>query len=386
MDDIKPPTRKSFDDVARPEDVPALPNSKPIITGNKPLQNDPMMAPTFTSTIDMPPIQKTDNVAQMSNDVDSPNIEAKPSQDTSVDTTTTEIADSSVSSADSYSQSTENVAVIENSDQPPHKMHHDTPFFGEMKPVKSRAKKIMIFLLILLLAGGITFAAWFFINNMQSQNSAPAITSTPQTPEKEKEQSNAIKVPDGYVTYSNADYNFSFAYPKEYGKYGTFSKSPANKTTDNSKVQLELKTSTPTSEYGPGITGEFSLTSYSSANQIILSRKYGPDIQLKDGKWIVVTTNPVDLSDNKVGQEYVDFEKKVIASQKNGDITVFTILSGDEGSTSIRLAFVSKDALHLVSLPSFSDGLYGGEKANDQTAFNTLVKNVRDSITSTKIQ
>ena len=355
MDDVKPPAPRTFDDVARAEDVPAMPSSKPVIAGNRTVQKDPMMSQTQatqtrSSSIPVVPPQGQETFNKkptISNDTE-------PEQSSSV--------------------SSESIAPVA---EPLHKLSHEEAMFGQMKPVKSRGKKVFIVLSTLLIMGAICYGTWYFLGSNKEVNQAkPAVIA----PVVEKQKVNQPALPDGYVTYNSEDYGYSFNYPKEYGE---FVKKPPVQSSGAQQAVFILQSSTPVNEYGPGITGPIIIQTYPSKDQVIESGKYGPTIQLKSGKWRVVATNESDASKNKVGDEYLDFNKKVIASQKNGTLEVYSLVSTDENKTSTRFIFVSKDTLQVITMPDYINdtlGLNGASKMNDKTSYNTLVKNILNSI------
>lgn len=350
MDDVKAPTPRRFDDVARPGATPAAPSANPVIVGNQTLQADPMMSvaqPTPTPAPSIPVIpprgaseSPTPTSEPISTAVDSPSVE------------------------------------------PLHKFTHDAPMFGEMKPKASPRKKLFVVLVVLLIIGGLGFGAWYFLINKKEPTSTPtpAVTSQPKTTE-EKSESTAYVAPANYVTYTDATNKFSFAYPKQYLTF------KANQPPLADAVSAVFTSSTLTTDLAPGVNGPFVVTTYKTKDAKIDSRKYGPEIQLQNGKWIVTKVNVSDIDNNKVGAEYTGLDTMKVTSQKNGTVTVYTFASADEGSYFTKLLFVSNDVFNEITLPSFSDGTYGAPantKANDKTAYNTMVKNVTNSVAATK--
>jgi hypothetical protein len=183
MEDIKPPAPRTFDDVARAEDVAAIPSSKPVITGNKTIQADPMMSQT--------------QAAQTR----SSNISVVPPQG------------ASGNSSDELSNIVDESTVSSPAAEPSHKLSHEQPFFGQMKPVKSRGKKILIVTLTLLIMGAIGYGAWYFANQKSdtTQSDKPASITTEET------KTDAVMVPANFIKYENKELGVSFSYPKEWG-------------------------------------------------------------------------------------------------------------------------------------------------------------------------
>lgn len=148
MDDIQPPQQRRFDDVARPENVPANPSSRPVIVGNKPEIADPMVAPEGSQNLAITP------------EKDQPNVSADDQQVSSVQSTS-EVAKqpdvtspSAVANASNQADTTNTNMV---SAHPDHKIRHDEAFFGHMKPKKSLTRKLLIGILVLGLLVGIIF-------------------------------------------------------------------------------------------------------------------------------------------------------------------------------------------------------------------------------------
>jgi len=229
-------------------------------------------------------------------------------------------------------------------------------------------------LVIIVILGFVGFGGWYIWQKGQKNESNQSNANVNDKDSgKGQTQKDSYKVPEGYTVYENKELGFTFAYPKEYGSFSSQG--------EVSGTQI-IKSAVPKTQYGPGINGAFQIYTYATADQAITSRKYGPQIKLQNGKWIVTEANEADVIGNKVGDVYKDFEGNVPASQANKGLAVYTLKSGDEGSEMDRLVFVAKGKLHEIYMPTFSDGLYGGDVANDKSAFSTLLTNVRDSIFS----
>lgn len=227
-------------------------------------------------------------------------------------------------------------------------------------------------LVIVLILGLIGFGGWYIWHKSQKNEPSPSNAhSKDRDSSKGQTEEASYNVPEGYTVYEDKESGFTFSYPKEYGSFS--SQGEVN------GVQI-IKSATPETQYGPGINGVFQVYTYDTADQAITSRKYGPQIKLQNGKWIVTEANESDVIGNKVGDVYKDFEGKVPASQTNKGLAVYTLKSGDEGSEADRLVFVTNGKLHEIYMPTFSDGLYGGDEANDKSIFTALLSNVRDSV------
>lgn len=227
-------------------------------------------------------------------------------------------------------------------------------------------------LIVVVVIGVVGLSGWLVWHKNQKSEPSKTATSVKQSSTSEVESSTtSYKIPDGYTIYEDKRSGFKLAYPMEYGSF-----SPQ----DNINGVQVIKSSEPESQYGPGINGPFQIFTYPTADQAITSRKYGPQIKMQNGKWIVTEVNAADVIDNKVGDVYRDFEGKTVESQSNDGLAVYVLKSGDEGSEAYRLVFIAHNQLHEVYMPVFNDGLYGGTVPNDKQAFTTLLTNVKDSI------
>jgi|GEM_PF-2895234 len=227
-------------------------------------------------------------------------------------------------------------------------------------------------LIVVIIIGILAFAGTYVWQKQKTKsNEKKNNATTGQQTTTGSSGSKAYTLPEGYTTYVNKDQGFSFAYPTAYGSF---------QETSVENTSSAIKSSTPKSAFGPGISGNFQVFTYASPEQSIIGRKYGPYIKLENGKWIVVQANASDVIGNSAGQEYKDFSNQVPAKQSNNGLAVYTLASGDEGVDMPRLVFVTNQTLHELYLPTFSEGTYGGGTANDKTVYTEMVQKVRDSI------
>ena len=224
-------------------------------------------------------------------------------------------------------------------------------------------------LVLAVLIIGISFVGWYVWNSKHKKDAASMPKTNTSTAIKSEAKTTPYVVPEGYMAFKDSSLGFSFAYPGVFGDFG-------EQKTDNG---VTYRSTENVKSFGEGISGNFTLYSYSSAQQAITSRKYGPQISLRSGKWIVTEANEADVTHNKVGDEYKDINGNIIDRQTNAGLSVYTLISGDEGIDMDSLAFVAKGKLYVLALPEFDNGGYSGV-THDKTSFNTLLKNVRDSI------
>lgn len=232
----------------------------------------------------------------------------------------------------------------------------------------SRKAKIFTGFLALLVICGVGFYLYHDQNSpvpsaSQSESPKTAATQQPLTYSR----------PEGYTDASGMkDATFTFSYPAQYGAL------TSTRSNDGSSAYVSDK---PAQEFGPGLgNGRFTVIIYDNVEQSVFSRKYGPEVQLKNGRWIVSKTDVSDPTDNKVGDEYKDgYGQPVKATDING-VPVFTFTGGDEGVIHNDLRFTTDGKLVIISLPSFDTGLYATTTTNDRSTYELLIKNVRASI------
>jgi hypothetical protein len=231
--------------------------------------------------------------------------------------------------------------------------------------------EVIIALVIIAMMGGISIFLYDRLTLPFPETDAPKTSVTPAAAEEKPEYT----VPDGYAEFTSKEFGFKFAYPEVY-----------KGISDAALVYgvTVYESGSPAASYAPGITGMFKVYVRPAADEAITSRKYGPKIRLQNGKWIVTEVNEADPAKNKAGEEYKDLDGKALAYQANGNLSVYTLKSADEGSIIYTLVFVSGDKLVEILLPSFSDGLYANSDdnatPNDESKYTELLKNVRDSI------
>ncbi|MCX6728043.1 MAG: hypothetical protein NTX11_04505 [Candidatus Saccharibacteria bacterium] len=347
---------KRFFDVSKPGSSPATPNSRSTITNQgAPVTSDPM----FTSSPQTPQNVPTPEPQ------DAPQTEA-PQQVMSVP------------------------AQANYREEAPLDLIKPEAFVTHVGGRKKGKKMMLGVVLAILIFAGAAGAYWF--TRMKPANKTDANTQPTTNVKKTEDQKTAktkdtptakysFVAPDGYMTYVDKSSGFSFAYPKQFGdmtKVTDLVDDTGNKVT--SKYQtISLVDGKSTIL---GVAGQFGLYTYPSKTSDITSRKYGPQIALKNKEWIVTKISEGDVVENKVDSVYLDFSNAKPVVQQNGAISVYTFTGGDEGVQQLKIAFVT-DTLHVITLPSFNSGTYGtSTKENDPSAFKAMTKNIVDSITS----
>jgi hypothetical protein len=341
---------KQFFDVSKPGSSPATPNSRATITNQgAPVTSDPMFTSSFQSSETMPSSEPQ---------------KAQPTE--------------------TPQQSLNKPALPNYREEAPLDLIKPDAFVTHVSDHKKGKKVILGVILAVLLFAGAAGAFWYTRmkpakttkTTPQPTIKAPTTDTTPAPIAKY-----LFTVPDGYVTYVDKQAGFSIAYPKQ---FGDLIKASGLVDEYNNTVTSKYQTSSllDSKSLILGVAGQFSLYAYPSKTSEITSRKYGPQIALKDKDWIVTKISESDVAKNKVDSAYLDFDNKKPIAQKNGALTIYTLIGGDEGVQQLRIAFVT-DTLHIISLPSFDSGTYGtSTKENDPAAFKAMTKNILDSITA----
>ncbi|HSX33695.1 MAG TPA: hypothetical protein VLF91_05170 [Candidatus Saccharimonadales bacterium] len=234
----------------------------------------------------------------------------------------------------------------------------------------SALEGILVLLIVVILAAG----GWY-VWKKQAHTTMPAKSQTATV----TKATQPPKAPAGYITYENKDLGFAFSYPKEYGAFTVTS------STDPIAA-LYMTSGTPSTNYAPGIGGNFSIVQLKPGQLELGTRKYSVEVTLTNGKWITTgEINPADTT-NVDGQEYRDFITKqtIQAREAVGGLTVYHFVSGDEGSYNDRFVFLAKGKLTVINLPGFGEedqNNFGTGKLYDKTAaYDPLVQKVGDSI------
>lgn len=147
------PTKGSYMDVRPPGAAAAPPTSRPVFTNDQPTQADPMMSTnpgplnisasdnSSASALPEPPVLNQPQEQSTSDQPNNPESTPAPPSKTPL-------------------------PAIDNVDSS-HQFSHAQPFSGEFKK-RGKAKKALIFLLVLSILGGGAYAAWYFVENKKS--------------------------------------------------------------------------------------------------------------------------------------------------------------------------------------------------------------------------
>lgn len=359
-------------DVTRPGATPANPSSKPVIVSNQPTQTDPMMATpapaaqNFTSTPESPGTAPASTEPIPLDAIDGSVDQEKPElpAESAVEDPPQPVA---VPSASVQPLSPQTV-----SQEPTLSLQHQGAFFGELPKPKKWLKRVFLvigFMLALAVAG---YGVWKFVLHKPEPTPAPAKVETkPHTTQVPK--ANTIKAPEGYVVFKDIDLGFGFAIPNE---FTTLEKAQVS---DPEAKKAAYISSGQSSD--DNIIGEMALESYEENTAAINIGTAAPAIQLKDGKWVVVTANPNDLHKNKVGDIYSDGSKTGITSTKINGIDVYTFTEDTEDGHTVRLVFAANNKMNVIVLPTIIG--YTRETpsiANSKVKYSKMTETIQNSI------
>lgn len=240
------------------------------------------------------------------------------------------------------------------------------------------------FVLILVIVG---FTGWRVMEANKAIDENKVVSNQPVkgNDDEATPSEQTYTMPDGYIAYQNKSYGFMFAYPQEYGSITKQSKYFDYQINEVKGLREYSKSNDLTNAPSKGINGPVSILAYKTLDQQLNSRKYGPMVKVNGDKLTVAGAAPSDVNEQKVGEAYKDFKGNVVNAQKNGEVRVFKLIGGDEGTASTTLIVVANERLYELRLPNFSDGSYGNGNRDDiidDADYNKLVANVIASIKS----
>jgi hypothetical protein len=180
----------------------------------------------------------------------------------------------------------------------------------------------------------------------------------------------ALTVPSGWKLFADKSIGVQFMYPDVYGAFAKPARSPS---TD---YESALVSGRLTSDYLPGVSGEFTLGTYKKGSLEVVSRRYGPKIKLSGNEWTVVEPNQYDPKKYKKGDIYPE-----MTHLNSRGIDVYTSRTGDEGIMAYNLYFVVQGKLRQLQFPPFDSGEYSSTyNVNDQGPYDSMYTQVRDSV------
>jgi|GEM_PF-2321166 len=91
---------------------------------------------------------------------------------------------------------------------------------------------VLHLLLVVVIIGMVCGTGWFVwkANRSATRDYKVDSTSTSPAPKETAKDNSEQTIPEGYTTYTNADYGFSFAYPKEWGDVQLYTEKPGRVT------------------------------------------------------------------------------------------------------------------------------------------------------------
>ncbi len=400
--------KKMLFDVAKPGSTPPDSSAKPVIVSHKMIK-DPMVQEDKAEDAEIENTQSMRNVSSSSGKTIEPVSDTK-KEEAKADTAT---ADNDEPSAEPKSEDAENGsetavvdAVLSQSQEKAkkskdaeveaeqasniNKLIDSKKYFVKVKaPKRKRNKRVLVVVVLILMAGlaGVGLAAdaeligldvpFDFIKKSQSAQQ-PAVVDDAESKPKDESNSNETAdaqiqddyvVPEGFVVYENKDYGIKFAYPKEWGTIAEVDKGEAlfNGTTEQFEDKAAEK------------SGKVSVVVRKKENYTTVLEKYGPELKLEEGKWVVADPRTDSSPDN---QKYAvgDVYAVPIASEKPGQI-VYDFSAGDEGCLLTRWIFEVKDGFVELTTPSLCGAdMTSASQANiaiDKAVNDKIVKSIR---------
>lgn len=261
--------------------------------------------------------------------------------------------------------------------------------------IKNRAQQgfgILGILAIILVLGIVGFSGWKLYDlNKQAGTGTVTLKPSTQTADTTSEQSTpAVPTPEGYIVYSNSNYGFSFAYPKEYGSFAVDN----TYLGANPNAETTLISDDPPASYSEtgSIGGKIVVKVGKSGNLVTTTRKYGPTVKLQSGQWIVSDDTLTATSTYKNGDVYKNLDGAEVKGVQRGATVSYVFHGGDEGCVVDKVTFMANDRLVDINLPSLCDATqYFVDGDNDKAptqaekdVYASINKNVPESIKVTR--
>lgn len=232
----------------------------------------------------------------------------------------------------------------------------------------------MIFIVVVVAVIGLIGLRIF---NLKDNSRAEGQSAAQQPKKPAKSASPTIPVPPGWNIYADAEVGVQFVYPGAYGSFKTKTDYCCNLSLASFPQYESMQTSsTPVSDYLPGVSGAFALNSYKKGVMETDSIKYAPKIKLDGNDWVVLEPGTYNPHNYQPGDVYPE-----ISRSNTTGIDVYTAKSTVDGVTNYTLFFVSGGRLRELQLPTFNDGTHSANNAiNDEAPYDALMAQIRDSI------
>jgi hypothetical protein len=240
---------------------------------------------------------------------------------------------------------------------------------------------ILLFLVIVAILG---FAGWRVYDAQKNANNSLSNASNANEVVKQEKKEDTYKpvIPEGWKTYSNNEYGFSFAYPQEWGNLEAAA--PGLGTDYDPYWLLLQKSGTIDQREKYGIKGTLTVAVVSFDFKEFRTVKAGTALEYKaddGGHWIASTKVDLEFDDFKPGDKVsVPVEKKI-----NGT-TIFRVEGGYECDQNAEWWFATKKGVVQIAMPRFnkyvgeSTGVCASTKQVSEEYWRNIYKQILYSI------
>lgn len=227
----------------------------------------------------------------------------------------------------------------------------------------------MALLVVLCVVGAVGLAGMrVFHLKDNSRAEGQAVTPTPVATQPPATPSG---IPAGWQKFADSKIGASFIYPNAFGAFVSHD----DLLPGFPDYESMLISQVPKNTGIIGVQGGFTLITYKKGHDTIASRKFGPKVKLSGDGWVVVEPNPNNVENYQPGDTYPEMTHV----NMNG-LDVYTDTSIDQGTVSYSLFFVTNGLLHQLQLPTFDSGAYSSNNINDESAYDAMYQQVRDSV------
>ncbi len=240
---------------------------------------------------------------------------------------------------------------------------------------------ILLFLVVVAVLG---FAGWRVYDAQKNANGSLSDVGDSNKVVKQEKKEAAYKpvIPDGWKTYTNSEYGFSFAYPQEWGDLQ--SAAPGHGSDYDPYWLLFLKSANIDQRDKYGIEGSLMMSVVSLDFKEFRIVKAGTPLEYKTedgGHWVASTKVDLESDDLKPGDKaLVPVEKKI-----NGT-DIFRVEGNYECDQNAEWWFATKKGIIQISMPHFnkyvgdSTGVCSSTGQVSEEYWQNTYKQILDSI------
>lgn len=194
-----------------------------------------------------------------------------------------------------------------------------------------------------------------------------------QEAEKKTETKEAfVPMPDGFRRFTNKKYQFSLAYPEEWGGFKAEESPTSPRLRAETKEVTYLIGSTP-------VAGQLAVSVYNKSDFQIAVRSTAPILipETKDGKlgWKVGTPDPADTK-YRAGNAY-----PVPSRENPAGVTIYDFSWLLGGRRQARWLYATESSFVLISVPPLAPATGTNPRENDLVFYKAFAESIRDTIT-----